>query len=481
MSNNKSIFKKIKASFSGRKFRSGAYASVLSVVVIAIVLVVNLIVSKMDIEFDLTAGSKYSITQTTKDVLKGLKDDITIYYMVQQGSEMDELEKIAKQFDKLSNKVELVYKDPVLYPGFGKEFVDDEITQNSFIVVNNSNKRAKYVDYSSMIIQEFDYQYITNRTTGTDAEGQLTSAILYVTNEDLPNVYVVKGHQETEVPETFNDSLKKMNVTMQTIETLKAEKIPDDCDILYLNDPKADLTDDETKMIKDYLAAGGNMIITVDFESYNLANVMSILDYYGIKMVEGMVLESDNNMMVFNYPNYLLPKVQSHEITLKITEKSSPVIMPYASGLVTADTIRSTLTVTPLLSTSDSAYSKTNLQSTTVAKEEGDIDGPFYLGILSTDSYKGVTSNLVVFSSEFTFAEQTSASTYGNNDLLAGTLGYLCGDTAATVSIPTKTFGQNYIYMAPSHSIIWGVITALCIPIIIFVSGAVICLRRRKK
>lgn len=479
MSDKKSVFEKIKASFSGRKFRSGAYASVLSVVVIVILLVVNLIVTKMDIEFDLTASSKYSITQTTKDILKELKDDITIYYMVQQGYEMDELEKIAQQFDKLSNKVELVYKDPVLYPGFGSEYVDDEITQNSFIVVNNSNKRAKYVDYSDMIIQEFDYQYITYRTTGTDAEGKLTSAILYVTNEELPNVYVVQGHQVAEIPETFSEALDKMNVTMQTIDLLTVEKIPEDCDILYLNAPKADLNEEETKMIKDYLAAGGNMIIIVDYKSYGLTNVMSILDYYGIEMANGMVLEADRNMMMFNYPHYLLPKIQSHEITLKAVESAMPVFMPESSGLITADTKRSTLTISPLLSTSDSAYSKTNLQSDTVAKEDTDIDGPFYLGILSTDSYKGVTSNLMVFSSEFTFAQETSG--YANNDLLAGTIGYLIGDTSTTVSIPAKTYGETFIYMTPRHSIIWGVISALGIPILIFVAGAVICLRRRKK
>jgi len=221
------------------------------------------------------------------------------------------------------------------------------------------------------------------------------------------------------------------------------------------------------------------MVITVDFESYNLTNVKSILEYYGIEMVNGMVLEADRNRMMFNYPNYLLPKIQSHQITLKAVESSLPVYMPYSSGLVTADTKRSTLTVSPLLSTSDSAYSKTNMQSSTVAKEDTDIDGPFHLGILSTDSYKGVTSNLVVFSSEFTFAKETSA--YANKDLLAGTIGYLIGDTSTTVSIPAKTYGETFIYMSPSHSIIWGVITALGIPIIIFVAGAVICLRRRKK
>lgn len=479
MSNKKNIMDKIKASFSGRKFKSGAYASIISVIVIVIILVINLIVSKMEIEIDLTANSKFSITAETKDVLKELKDDITIYYIVQQGDELEEIEKIAKQYERYSNKVTLVYKDPVLYPQFGSDLVDEEITQNSFIVVNNSNNRAKYVDYDDMIVQEFDYSYFTYKTTGIDTEGELTSAILYVTSEELPNVYVVQGHQETEIPETFSESLKKMNVNVQTISTLQVESIPEDCDLLYINAPKIDLNDNEYNMIKDYLAAGGNVVITVDYRAYDLKNVQSILEYYGINMVEGVILEGNINQMMPNYPNLLFPNIESHEITSKAAGSAVLALMPNASGLKTVETKRSTLTITPLLSTSDKAFSKVRLPIQSIAKENGDIDGPFYLGLLSTDNFKGVTSNLVVFSSELTFGEETSQ--YANGYLLTGTAGYLLGDTKSSVSIPEKSYGYSYIYPPTKQAIIWGIATVLGIPLVIFFAGAVVCLRRRKK
>lgn len=479
MANNKNIIGKIKASFSGRKFRSGAYASVLSIVVIVIILVVNLIVSKMDVEIDLTASSKYSITQDTKDVLKKLKDDITIYYMVQEGDEIDEFEKIAEQYDKLSDKVTLVYKDPVLYPSFGSDLVDEKISENSFIVVNNTNNRAKYVNYDDMIVKDFDYNTYRYKTSGIDTEGELTSAILYVTSEELPNIYVVQGHQEDELSDTFNESLEKMNVNIEIISTLKAKSIPEDCDILYINSPKTDFKPEESQMIKDYLAAGGDVIITVDYQAEKLKNLQSILDYYGVSMVDGVVLENNTDMMMMNYPNRLLPKTESHDITAKAADSSVPVYMPNASGLKIADTKRSSLTVTPLLSTSDEAYSKINLQSSTVAKEDGDIDGPFYLGLLSTDSYNGVTSNLIVYSSEYTFAEETLS--LANSDLLTGTVGYLVGDAGSGVSITAKIYGDTLVYPSTTQAVIWGVTVALVIPIIIFITGAFICLRRRKK
>lgn len=479
MSNNNSFIGKIKASFSGRKFRSGAYASILSVVVIIMILVVNLIIYKMEIEIDLTADSKFSVTEDTKDVLKELKDDITIYYIVQQGDEIQEYEKIAQQYERLSDKIKLVYKDPVLYPTFFNDIVDEEVAQNSFVVVNNTNNKAKYIDYQEMIIQDFDYQYFQYKTTGTDAEGKLTSAILYVTNENLPIMYMVEGHQESAATEDFSLALDKMNVKLQSISTFTAEKIPDDCDILYINTPKRDFEEREIQIIEDYLAAGGNLIIIVDYNSAELPNLQSVIESYGIHVAEGMVIENDASLHAYNLPGGLMPKVANHDITSKVYGNSLRVYMPNSSGLQILDNRRSTLTIAPLLSTSESAYSKTNLQSSTIMKEEGDIDGPFYLGILSSDNYKGIVSNLIIYSSEDTFSTRSSLT--ANNDLLTGTIGYLIGDVKTTVSIPPKNYGVRQVSVPPTHIIIWGVVTAIVIPLIIFIIGSFICLRRRKK
>jgi ABC-2 type transport system permease protein len=438
-----------------------------------------MLVSKMGIQYDLTSDSKYSVSKETKDLLAGLKDDITIYYMVQQGHEVDEFEKIAKQYDKLSSHVTLVNKDPILYPTFGSKYVQDQVNDNSFIVVNNTTNKAKYIDGQDMLVKEMDYQTYQEKTTGTDAEGKLTAAVLYVTSEKLPNMYVVQGHGEPAIVKSFNDAMSKMNVNVKTFNTISETSIPQDCDILYINAPKTDFTDGETTMIKDYLAAGGKAIITGNYQSEPLKNFTSILDYYGIKMVPGLVLEGDKNMMESNYPNRLLPKVEFHDISNKARDNGGiPVYMPNASGLLVSDTKRSSLNIEPLLSTSSSAYSKVDLQSDVMDKENTDINGPFYLGLASTDTYKNVTTKLVVFSSELTFSDQTLK--LGNNDVLSGTISYLTGNTS-TLSIPAKKYGENYIYASVTQDAIWGAVTILVIPLIIFVTGAVVCLRRRKK
>lgn len=468
----------LKASFSGRKFRSGAYATVLSVVVIVIVLIVNLLVTKMNIQFDLSKNNMYSLSDETKQYVAGLKDDITIYYVVQSGSETEVFDKIAKKYDDLSDKITLEHKDPVLYPNFGKTYVTDEVADNSFIVVNNTTGKAKYVNGNDMLVQEVDYQTYQTKTTGIDVEGKLTSAIVNVTTDQLPVVYVTEGHGEAELGDSFHSALDKMNVQVETLKTATVDSVPKDCNILFVNSPEKDFTEAETTMIKDYMAAGGKAVVTMDYNSTDLTNFTSILDYYGIKTTPGVVLEGDSNMYEAKYPNNLIPTMESHDITSKASGAGIPVDMPISSGLTISDSTRSSLKVTPLLTTSDSAFSKTNLDSTTMQKEKGDIDGPFYLGLVAEDTYNNITSDLVVYSSEYTFGEDTAS--YGNKNLLTGTIGYLIDDNSI-VSIPTKSLEESRIYPTQLQSVAWGFVTVIVIPVMIFITGSVICLRRRKK
>ncbi len=469
----------LKTSFSGRKFRSGAYATVLSVVVIVIVLVVNLLFSKMNIQFDLSSQNMFTLSDETKEFVDNLSDDITIYYIVQEGNETEIFDRLVKQYDKISDKITVENKDPILYPQFASQYVDDEVTENSFIVLNNENGRAKYVSGDDMIIQEMNYSTYQYETTGIDFEGKLTSAIQYVTSEELPKLYVVEGHGEAAISTAFSDAMDKMNIDVETVATLTQEAIPEDCDILYINSPEKDFTDEETTMIKDYLTSGGQAIITVDYNSSDLTNFASILDYYGIQMVEGIVLENDLDHYISGYPNYIIPDIASHEVTTQAKNGNIPVFMPISSGLSISETTRSSLVVEPLLNTSDSAFSKTNIESSNSSKEEGDIEGPFYLGLVASDTYNDVTSNVIVFSSELVFSDDTGS--YGNSSLLSGTVGYLSGDMEA-LSIPVKSMQGNYVYTTQFEAVAWGIgICTIGIPFIIIVIGAMICLKRRKK
>lgn len=476
--NLKHFFGNIKTSFSGRKFRSGAYVTMLSAVVIVIVIIVNMLFTKLDIQFDLSNQGMYTLSDETSKVIKNLKDDITIYYLVKPGDELDQFKNIVKKYDQASSKIKIVYKDPVLYPQFAKKYTDATVQENSFIVYDKKTDTAKYVDYSDMLVQEIDYQTYSQKTTGLDVEGKLTSALLYVTTSERPKMYIVSGHGEAETGDSFTKSIDKMNIETDTLKTISADSIPKDCDILYIDSPTSDLSDEETTLIKNYLTNGGKAIITLDYTAGDFKNLLSIMNYYGIEMVNGRVLEGDSNMRASNGINILLPNIESHDITSQASSNSTPVVMADSAGLSISKNLRSTLKVEPLLTTSDKSYAKVDPDSTNAEKESGDIDGPFNLGLAATDTYNNVTSELVVYSSAITFAESTAS--YGNADLLSGTLGYMIGDTNV-VSIPTKSLESTKVYPTEQQAIAVAVGTIIVIPAVILIIGGVICYKRRRK
>lgn len=478
---DESIVTKIKKSFQTKKFKGGAYSTVLSCIVIVMVLVVNLFMSKLDIKFDVSSNKIFTLSSESKEFAKTVKDDITIYYLVSSGKEDPTFTKIVEKYAKLSDKFKLVYKDPDLYPQFASQYTEEEVTDNSFIVVNKENNRAKYVDNSDLYKSEVDYTTYQSTITAYDVEGQLTSAIEYVTTENLPKMYMIKGHGEDNISDVFNDQLAKSNVTTDTLNTLTTDKIPDDCSVLLINAPQNDYTENEVKMIKEFLGNGGDAIILADYNTNGLDNFNSLLEYYGVQIVKGIVVETSLGYYMGNYPNYLVPNIESTDITSDLKSDKTSVVLPNASGIQILDSKRSTVEITPLLTTSDKAYSKTNIKSETSEKEDGDIDGPFNLGVSIKETYNEKETKIVVFGSKDIINEQMlSYTAIGNLSLIVKSVNFIT-DKESSISVPDKSVGQEYISLNAAQANFWSAFVVIIIPLIILVIGGVICLRRRKK
>lgn len=476
-----SMAEKIKASFTSKKFRGGAYATVISVIVIVLVLFVNVFVTELNLKIDVSKEGMYTLTDTTRDYVKEIKDNITIYYMVQTGSEDKTFTEIINKYADLSGKIKVEYKDPVLYPNFASQYTDEKVNDNSIIVVNTDNQRVKYVDNNSMYKTEMDYNTYKTNVTGIDVEGQVTSALQYVTTEDLPIMYMVQGHGETAVGSTMASSLVKVNVTTKDLATLTVKSIPEDCSILFINGPQKDYTKDEVAMIKDYLSKGGNAIILADYAAETLDNFNTLLNYYGISFVNGIVLEGEQGYYMGQYVNNLVPSIKNHNITSSIISGQASIVVPSGIGIKTLDSKRSTTEVEPLLTTSDSAYSKIDVTSDTVEKQDGDIDGPFNLGVVITEKYNEIESKIVVLGSTLLMDEQMmSYPAIGNLDLMLNSVNFV-SNKESNLAIRARSVTQQYLTMNAAQVNFWAVLVVVIIPVIVLALGGFVCIKRRKK
>ena len=176
--------------------RGGSYSLVITGIVLAILIVVNVFTSVLPsaaTKYDISSAKLYSITSNTKAVVNALEQDVAIYWVVQSDEEDEVLENLLGKYDSLSEHIEIVKKNPDVFPTFAAQYTDETVENNSLIV--ECGDRSRYISYGDIYIQEADmYSYSYN--TSFDGEGAITSAIDYVVNEELPQVYVLEGHGE---------------------------------------------------------------------------------------------------------------------------------------------------------------------------------------------------------------------------------------------------------------------------------------------
>lgn len=526
---------------SRRRIKNGSYSIAMTAVMIAGAVAVNLIVSELPSQYtkiDISEQQLFSLTDQTKELVDGLEEDVTIYYIVQDSSRDTYVSQLLERYNDISSHITVVEKDPVLHPNFTSQYTDQTLSDNSVIVTCNDASRV--ISYGEMYESQFNYSYYSYETTGFDGEGQITSAIAAVSSENLPKLYTLTGHGEMEINSTLAQSVSKENIETESLNLVTAEQVPEDADCLLIVSPTTDLSEAEARKIIAYLKTGGKAIIITDYTGKDMSNLESILDCYGLSLVDGVIMEGDSNYFI-QIPYYLVPDINSTEISSDMAGGNSYTFLAAAQGIETNEDARETLDISSVLSTSTASYSKVDVENmSTYSKEEGDIDGPFHVAVTVTETVEltdelleevnasleetdtvgtlgtldlaeekdsGETENgtesdteagetdaetteeevptaqtklMVVSSSTILEESADQMVSGGNSKLFMNALSWMCGHTT-TVSVPVKSMSVDYLTVTSASGSFWSILVIGIIPGIILIAGLVIWLRRRKQ
>ena len=479
----KSVKQKIKESMNKKYLKNGSYSVVISAVFIVIVVVINMIVGALPTkysEFDLSSQKLYSIGDQTKSFLKDLDKDVTIYQVVQSGSEDETISKLLEKYEEESSHIRVEEKDPVVNPKFTSEYTSDEVSANSLIVV--CGDRSKVVDYSNIYESSVDYNTYQSQTTGFDGEGQITSAISYVTSEDMPVLYTLDGHGEKELSSDIQEDIQKANIDIKSLNLITEESVPKDAACLLINAPTSDISETEKDAIIEYLENGGKAMIFSDYTTESMDNFDAVLKNYGVERVDGIVIEGDTQHYA-QMPYYLVPTVNSTDAISDFASQDYYVLMPYAQGIKQSDDIRDTVTVNSLLTTSDSAYSKVDVNSGDIEKADGDVDGPFDLGVSITEKLDDDKETQIVYytSSNLMDSQINQMVSGGNEQMIISSLNWMCSnDETTTISIPSKDLQVSYLTLTAYDVSFWKICVMGLIPGVFLVIGFMVWLKRRK-
>ena len=312
-------------------------------------------------------------------------------------------------------------RDPDVDPNFVQEYVTGTVYNNSLIV--ESEARYTYVSYEDIYTYEYGddgASYYMNFA----GESALTSAIDYVIRDTLPKLYTLTGHGESALSASFQSAVEKQNMEL---EELMAE--------------------------------------------------------YGMSSAQGVVVEGDPSHYALGSPVYLLPNLESHTITSPLQEGGYYILMALAQGLKLEEFPREGLSVSPLLTTSDEAYSKlAGYGMETYQKEEGDEAGPFALAAAATETLAdGTESHVVWIASTSLLNDQYNQQVSGaNQDFFLNCMGWTC-EKEEGISIHAKTMTTEYLTMSASTASLLTLLVVAVLPAGYLAFGLRIWIRRKRQ
>lgn len=117
-----------------RSFRVGGYSVLAAVIVIAIAVFANVLVGALPAkytQFDTTSNSLYSLSEQTELLLSGLEDEVTVYWIVQDGAEDSTLGTLLERYTAASGELTVSKVDPDVQPTFVQQYVTGTVYNNS--------------------------------------------------------------------------------------------------------------------------------------------------------------------------------------------------------------------------------------------------------------------------------------------------------------------------------------------------------------
>ena len=485
------MIQKRRWTISRNMISTSVFSTGMIAIVVALTVVVNLIASALPetyTQIDATSQKLYSITKDTEKYLDTLKDDVTLYVMVNKNSKDDNVDRTLQKYASASKHVKVKYVDPNVSPTFASKYTDSDVTSNSIIVV--CGDRSKVIDYNSDIY-EYSYDSSYNYSvTGYDCEGQVTAAIQYVTSESTTNVYELTGHDESTLSGDFSEVFQKRFMNVGSLSLLTVDAIPEDCQALFITAPQSDLSEDDLSKLSQYLGNGGKIYLSIDYSKWNdLTNFKKLLSDNSIETTESLLAETDRSYY-YQSPFYLLPNVENTEVSSSVAGMTQ-VFVPYSVGLTYMGEDDSN--VTSFMTTSDTTIAKAAANIAAVqsqadaaniaSAQDGDTQGQYSLGIMVTNENGG---ELCVLGSAMMCTDSANQIVSGHNaTLFNGIVNALVttddGNSDNAVVIAAKDYTVSNLTVSANAMLVYGILWGIFMPIALIIIGIIVWARRRKR
>ncbi len=285
----------------GERFLEAVNLAVYTAVAVAIVVLANWFVDRHNRRWDLTPNQSYSLSPQTTKVLKGLKNDLTIYVFDRE-SGFPGRRDLLDNYSALTPRVTVRYVDPDRQPSLAGQFG-----------IRN---------YGTVVVAGGDRHFEAQSST----EEGVTNAIVRLL-KGQKTVYFIQGHGERDVDSSdragygrVKKQLENENRQVKTLVLLQKMEVPADCSLLVIAGPRNDFLAQEVETIKKYLTGGGRALFLLD-PGVELTNLAKLLADWNVTLRNDLAIDE-------NPVAQLVGASPSMPLILKYG--SSPIVQPLA-------------------------------------------------------------------------------------------------------------------------------------------------------
>ena len=239
-------WREVGRSFGRRQTRYGALAGTSILLVVAIVVALNYVLARQNQRWDLTEGGQYSLSDQTRQVLDTLAAPVRILVFARE-----------PDFPRFQDRLE------------GYAYRSSRVTID-YIDADRQPMLARQYDVQTYGTIVFEYEDRVERVD-SDAEQELTNALIKVVEGAQQTVYFLEGHGEKTHADSNRDgystvsaALELDNFEVDSLVLAQQGAIPDDATVVVAAGPQTDLLPGEIDALGAYLDRGGKLLLLLD-------------------------------------------------------------------------------------------------------------------------------------------------------------------------------------------------------------------------
>jgi ABC-type uncharacterized transport system involved in gliding motility auxiliary subunit len=450
-----------------RQTKYAAYATIYILVVIAAVVVANILADRYNKSFDATSNKRYSLSDQTAKIVKGLKQDATITYF-DQSTRFREGKDLLDQYANLSRKVHVEYVDPDKNPQLARE---EGIRNLGTAVVQIG---AKKEEAKSMTEEGITGAFIR------DLKGT-TRTVCFVTGsgEHQPD------DRERDGLSSFKDLLSKDDYGSKTIGLLQQAEVASDCTALVIAGPTRNYEPPEVDAIRRYVEDGGRALLMLDpplrlghSEIADNDGLTNLLQSWGVTLSKDMILDLNPiGQLAGLGPQVAL--VTSYSTQPIVNEmKGTATGFPLARSMEIKSTDKTS--VQKLFDSSSSSLATSNLSSASVnVNDPKNKKGPLTIAAAGTyNTGKENSQGRFVVVGSSSWAANSFINFNGNDDLALNAINWLASDEDL-ISIRPKPQEDRRITMTRAQLNLVRLTSQFALPLAVVIVGVGVWWKRR--